>query len=164
MRDLRVKILIGLIAICFLFSGCAATQPAPVVKPEPPPVAAAPAAPERHTTIHPDGFQYEGVLDIAVLIAGDWGEPIWRNLAYMPEMVEVYYKNPVIGAEPQYACLNGSRQGIIGYSYMIGDTLHTFRAVPAGRVYVEFTPTAEAHKMYMDDYAKAIGHMKNKGV
>ena len=157
MKKYRHFVLIAILAIVFLSYGCVGKQP------KPPVVAAEPAKPERHRSIHPNAFYYEGILDIAILMQGDWGEPIWRNDAYMPAMIEIYYKNPKIGGEPQYACINGMRHGIIGYSYMIGDIVYTFKYNQPEAAYVRFEPTPDVYKQYIDDYAKAVSHYRSKG-
>jgi len=155
-------VLIALVAIVFLSFGCTGPQPKPTAESKPP-VVIIPEKPGRHTSIYPDGIEYEGILDIAILIQGDWGDEIWRNMAYMPRMIELYYRNPDPDGVPQYACINGMQQGIIGFSYMIGDELHVFRFEPSEGAFIEFKPSRDAYRAYIDDYAKAVGEYRSKG-
>ena len=155
MKDyIKIKIFIMIIAIGFLFIGCAGVQPIPTAE-----LPVFSEAPERQMSIH--GFAYEGILDIAFLMQGDWGEAVWRNVAYMPVMMELYYRNPEPSdGRPHYACVMAGQRGIMGFAYMIGDELHTFRVDGGG--FAEYEPTPAEYKTYIDDFATAVGHYRDK--
>ena len=158
MKDyIKIKIFIMIIATGFLSGGCVTTQSKPAA--ELPIVSEVPEVPERQVSIH--GFAYEGILDIAFLLQGGWGEAIWMNTAYMPSTMEFYYRNPEpTDGQPHYACIMGSQRGIIGFAYMIGDELHTFRFDGGG--FAEYEPTPSKYKTYIDDFATAVGHYRDK--
>lgn len=163
MKNFKTHILIGVITIGFLSFGCAVLPPARIADSDIPPVVVAPEKSERHKSIHPDAFEYEGILDIAVIVNGDWGDPVWTNKAYMPTMIELYYKNPQIGGEPQYAGIAGGAGGIQGYYYMLGDKAYAFMFDRVEHCFMAVTPTIDGYKQMMEDFATAAGHYRKKG-
>lgn len=162
MKKHRHFVLIAIAAIVFLSFGCAALPPVRIAESELPTVAVPPEKPMRYKSEHPDGFYYEGILDIAVVVNGDWGEPIWTNTAYMP-LMELYYKNPTPGAEPQYAGIAGGRSGIVGYYYMVGDEFHAFLFSAMDSAFIEVHPSAEARRQGIEDFATAVGQYRKQG-
>lgn len=188
MENLKTKFLIGIIATCFLFIGCAAVPPKPVgdlgkdlsklqravdnlndaiekKREAEKPATPKDLSPNAKRSSNSFGFFYEGNFDVDVLMSEAWGEPAWVSRDYLPHWIEMYYKNPDPTGAPQWACIVFARGGIMGYSY-ITDGAITFLAYnPVSKTFViNRDMTGEQIKKNLDDYDKAINRYQKKGI